>query len=87
LNAKRIQKEIPMKALTIRNVDEQVYHRLQEMARMNRRSLQAQIKLILEREVQLTQGSHTHKIQEWRQRLADRPWGNIVSDIRRERER
>jgi len=76
-----------MKALTIRNVDEQVYHRLQEMARMNRRSLQAQIKLILEREVQLTQGSHTHKIQEWRQRLADRPWGNIVSDIRRERER
>ena len=76
-----------MKALTIRNVDEQVYQRLQEMARMNHRSLQAQIKLILEREVQLTQGSHIHKIQEWRQRLADRPWGDIVSDIRRERER
>jgi len=87
LNAKRIQKEIAMKALTIRNVDEQVYRRLQEMAKMNRRSLQAQIKLILEREVQLTQGSHIQKIQEWRQRLADRPWGDIVSDIRRERER
>ena len=76
-----------MKALTIRNVDERVYERLQEMARMNRRSLQAQVKLILEREVQLTQGSHIHKIQEWRQQLADRPWGDIVSDIRRERER
>ena len=76
-----------MKALTIRNVDEQVYLRLQEMAKMNRRSLQAQIKLILEREVQLTQGSHIHKVQEWRQRLADRSWGNIVSDIRYERER
>lgn len=76
-----------MKALTIRDVDEQVYQRLREMARMNRRSLQAQIKLILEREVKLTQGSHIQKMQEWRQRLADRPWGDIVNDIRRERER
>ena len=76
-----------MKALTIRDVDDQVYRRLQEIARLNRRSLQAQIKLILEREVQLSQGSHARKVQEWRQRLADRPWGDIVSDIRRERER
>ena len=76
-----------MKALTIRNVDDQVYQRLQEMAKTNRRSLQAQIKLILEREVQLSQGSHTHRVQGWRQRLADRPWGDIVSDIRRGRER
>ena len=76
-----------MKALTIRDVDDQVYQRLQEIARLNRRSLQAQIKLILEREVQLSQGSHARKVQEWRQRLADRPWGDIVSDIRRERER
>lgn len=43
-----------MKALTIRDVDDQVYRRLQEIARLNRRSLQAQIKLILEREVQLS---------------------------------
>lgn len=76
-----------MKALTIRDVDEQVYQQLQEMARVNRRSLQAQIKLILEREVKLTRGSHAEKMQEWRQRLADRPWGDIASDIRRERER
>jgi hypothetical protein len=76
-----------MKALTIRNVDEQVYLRWQEMTKLNRRSLQAQIKLILERAVQLTQGNQTHKMQEWRQRLADRPWGDMVSDIRRERER
>ena len=76
-----------MKALTIRDVDDQVYHRLQEMARLNRRSLQAQIKWILEREVRLSQGSQVHKVQEWRQRLADRAWGDIVSDIRRERER
>ncbi len=76
-----------MKALTIRNVDEQVYQRLQEMARVNKRSLQAQIKLILEREVQLAGSSQLHQAQEWRRRLADRPWGNIVDDIRRERER
>lgn len=76
-----------MKALTIRNVDEQVYQRLQEMARLNKRSLQAQIRLILEREVQLAEGSQLHQAQEWRRRLTNRPWGNIVDDIRRERER
>ncbi len=76
-----------MKALTIRDVDEHVYRRLQEMTKANGRSLQTQIKLILEREVQLTQGSQVHKVEEWRQRLADRSWGDIVSDIRRERER
>ena len=76
-----------MKALTIRDVDDQVYQRLQEMARLNRRSLQAQIKLILEREVQLSQGSQVHKMQEWRHRLAGRAWGDMVSDIRHERER
>jgi hypothetical protein len=84
---KRHSKGVTMKVLTIRNVDEQVYLRWQEMAKLNRRSLQAQTKLILEREVQLTQGSQTHKMQEWRQRLADRPWGDMVSDIRRERAR
>ena len=72
-----------MKTLTIRDVDERVYLRLQEMAKINHRSLQAQVKLILEREVQLTQGSHVHKVQQWRQHLADRPWG----DIRGEREK
>jgi hypothetical protein len=76
-----------MKALTIRDVDDQVYERLQEMAKTNRRSLQAQIKMILEREVQLSRGSHTHRVQAWRQRLADRSWGDIVSDVRGERER
>ena len=57
------------------------------MAGMNHLSLPAQIKLILEREVQLTQGRHAHKVQERRQRLAARSWGDLVSDIRRERER
>ena len=76
-----------MKALTIRDVDDRVYQRLRELAKQNRRSLQAQIKLILEREVELTQSCNSHKRQEWRQRLADRPWGDIAADIRRERER
>lgn len=76
-----------MKVLTIRGVDEQTYRGLREMARVNQRSLQAQVKLILEREVQLTQGGQSHQAEEWRQKLADRHWGNIVDDIRRERER
>ncbi len=76
-----------MKALTVRNVNEQVYQRLQEMAKENKRSLQAQIRLILEREVQFSEGSQLHQARAWRRRLADRPWGDIVDDIRQERAR
>lgn len=57
------------------------------MARANHRSLQAQIRLILEREVQLLEGTRQHNAHKWRQRLADRPWGHIADDIRQERER
>ncbi len=76
-----------MKARAVRNVNEQVYRRLQEMARENKRSLQAQRRLIPERAVQFAEGSPLHQAQEWRRRLADRPWGNIADDIRRERAR
>ena len=76
-----------MKALTIRGVDEQTYRGLREMAKANQRSLQAQVRLILEREVQLVQDSQSHQAEEWRQKLVNRSWGNIVDDIRRERER
>ena len=76
-----------MKSLTLRGVDEGVYKALQDLARENHRSLQEQVKTILEREVQLTRGSHACRAQQVRERLADRPWGDITAEIRDERER
>lgn len=42
-----------MKSISIRNVPENVYITLQEIAKVNRRSLQEQVKCILEREANL----------------------------------
>ena len=76
-----------MKALTVRDVDEKVYERLRALAKANGRSLQSQVRMILEREVQLAMASDVESGRQWRERLADREWGDIVADVRHERER
>jgi len=76
-----------MKTLTIREVPDVVYTTLRECAVKNRRSLQQQVVFMLEREADLIRGSHADRLLRWRQRLAGRKLGNIVADIRRERDR
>ena len=77
-----------MKALTIRSVPDEVYVTLKKWAKTNHRSMQEQVKFILEQEVQLIgRGSGLAGAREWRDRLKARDWGNITSDIRKERDR
>jgi len=76
-----------MKALTIRGVPDSVYHTLQRLARDNRRSMQEQVMLVLEREAALVSGSRVQDALAIRKRLAGRAWGNIVADIRKDRAR
>lgn len=76
-----------MRSLTVRGVDDEVYEGLQELARKNHRSMQEQVKMLLEREVSLTRGGHLSRCLSIRSRLEGRDWGNLVADIRRERER
>ena len=76
-----------MKSLTIRGVDTATYQGLQELAKSNRRSMQEQVKLILQREVSLTGGGHVSVAREWRKKLKDRDWGDIPSEIREDRKR
>ncbi len=76
-----------MKTLTVRDVSDDTYETLKKLASINHRSMQEQIKAILDREVRLVTGSRYSKAREWRQRLADRGWGDIVADIRSERNR
>ena len=75
------------KSISIRNVPEDVYAALQAMAKKNRRSLQEQIKLILEREVKLSNKSFLAKASEWRKRLQGRQLTDTVKAIREDRER
>ncbi len=76
-----------MKAITIRSVPDEVYSALKQSAKMNRRSLQEQVKSILEREIQLVGKRPLSQARAWRERLQDRNWGDITHDIRRERNR
>jgi plasmid stability protein len=76
-----------MRVLTERGLDDDVYKALQQLAKTNHRSLQEQVKVILEREIQLLQDSHVQRAQALRKRLASRAWGDTVADIRSERER
>jgi plasmid stability protein len=76
-----------MKAISIRNVPDHVYIGLQVMAKNNRRSLQEQIKLILEQEVKLTNRSFLAAAAEWRNRLQGRNMSDTVKILRKDRER
>ena len=76
-----------MKAISIRNVPDQLYAGLQAMAKKNRRSLQEQIKLILEQEVKLSNRSFLAGAAEWRRRLEGRNQSDTVKLVREDRER
>ena len=76
-----------MKAISIRNVPDEVYTGLQKMAKTNRRSLQEQIKLILGKEVKLNKRSFIAESEKWRKKFQGRKFKNIVIDIRKDRQR
>ena len=76
-----------MKAISIRNVPDHIYTGLQAMAKNNRRSLQEQIKLILEQEVKLTNISFLAGAAKWRKQLHGRNMSDTVKTLRKDRER
>ena len=76
-----------MKAISIRNVPDDVYSALHTMARDNHRSLQEQVKYILEQEVRLSKGSSMAKAKEWRDRLKKRQHSDTVLSVREDRQR
>jgi plasmid stability protein len=74
-----------MKAISIRNVPDNVYLGLQAMAKLNRRSLQEQIKTILEQEVALANPSFLSTGANWRKRLKGRDLSDTVDALRKDR--
>jgi len=76
-----------MKALSLRNIPDDVYEELRRMARENRRSLQEQVRYLLEREVRLVRESPASRAVSWRKKLAGRRFSDTVTQIRRDRNR
>lgn len=76
-----------MKTLTVRELPDAVYAVLKEEAATNGRSLQAQVRWVLEKETRLRKGGFLGAARRWQQRLAGCDLGNTVADIRAGRER
>ena len=76
-----------MKALSIRNLPDDVYEALKKMAAANHRSMQQQVRCLIEREARLARGSGLEVAREWRLRLAGRSLGDTVEDVRQDRAR
>ena len=76
-----------MKAISIRSVPEDIYASLQTMAKVNHRSLQEQVKYILEKEVKLVQGSPLSRAAMWRKSLTGRQLTDTVQMLREDRSR
>ncbi len=76
-----------MRSISIRNVPDHVYDGLRNMAKANRRSLQEQIKFVLEQEIKLSNKSFLANAAEWREKLRSRDLGDVVESVREDRER
>jgi len=76
-----------MRSISLRNVPDDVYLALQAMAKANRRSLQEQIKHLLEQEVRIRRGSSLAAARRWRRRLERRTHTDSVTLVREDRER
>lgn len=76
-----------MKALSIRNLPDDVYEALKTMAITNHRSMQEQVRSMIIRETKLAASSGLAEARSWRLRLAGRELGDTVADVRQDRER
>ena len=76
-----------MKALSVRNLPDDVYEALRVMAASNHRSIQEQVRCLIEREAKLSSGPGLAVARAWRARLAGRALGDTVADVRQDRAR
>lgn len=76
-----------MRTLTVTQILDAVYRGLADWAKANHRSLQEQVRQVLEREVTVHGGSTTEEAAVWRRKLAGRSLGSVVTAVREDRER
>lgn len=76
-----------MKTLTVRNVPDTVYAQLADWAKVSHRSLQEQVRYLLEEDVKLQGMCVMEAAETYRTRLASRELGSVVEDVRADRQR
>lgn len=77
-----------MKTLTIRNVPDDVYKSISDLAKLQHRSMQEQLRIILQRESEVAHGRVCEEAATYRVRFQNRPVArSVVEDIREDRSR
>ena len=76
-----------MKTITVRNVSDDLYLDLRRLADRNRRSLQQQALVLLERGRLFQNGFPAKRAAEIREKLAGRKLGDTLRELRDERDR
>ena len=76
-----------MRALSVRNLPDDLYAAMKTMAAANHRSMQEQVRLLIEREVRLHQPGAMERARSWRERMRERPLPQLLADLRADRER
>jgi len=75
-----------MKTITVRDVPDEVVEGLHRQAKAGHRSVQAQIRIILDREVRLYNPDFPKKAARWRKKMRTRRIPNSVDELRSLRE-
>ena len=76
-----------MPQLLVRNLDEDTIKRLKTLAKQHGRSLQGQVKVILEEAATLPIGEVSSLLEKWQRRLARRRFSDSARIIRKDRGR
>lgn len=74
-----------MKSLSVRNIPDDIYKALKNLAKLNHRSLQEQVRYLLAMQVRLISPSPLAEAKNWRNKLKNRMLGNTIDDIREDR--
>jgi plasmid stability protein len=76
-----------MAQIIVRNLDDVVVERLKARARANGRSLEAEVRLILEQSAKVDMATARQHVMEIRKKLAGRKFTDSVELIREDRDR
>ena len=75
-----------MKSITVRDVPDEVVEGLHRQAKLGRRSVQAQIRIILDREVRMHNPEFPKLAARWRRKMKSRRIPDSVKELRALRE-
>lgn len=76
-----------MPSLSLRGLSDQTYEGLRQLASRNHRSMQEQVRLLIEREVRYAQVAGVERARQWRSLLAGRGFPDLTEDLQADRNR